>query len=100
KTPKQLQTILDQFPFSEDCITTSYFVMFEDHPDEAKINTVKEIELPHDQFVIYSNILYLFPEKGYGKSKFNLKRFESILGVSGTARNYKTMTKLLSLSLN
>lgn len=97
RTQKALRTILVEFPFSHENITNSYFVLLKSKPNKENMDKANQIELAYDQFVIKSNTLYLFPEQGYGKSKFNLKRFESILEVKGTARNYKTITKLVSL---
>lgn len=99
RTQKELKSILKEFPFPQEQITQSYFVLFKSIPKKEKVDKVKLIELPFDQFVIIAHTLYLLPEQGYGKSKFNLKRFERILEVKGTARNYKTITKLVSLPL-
>lgn len=99
RTHAELESILNGFPFSKEHLSSSYFVLLKKEPDKALIQSAEAIELPFDQFKIISKTLYLFPEQGYGKSKFNLKRFESILNVRGTARNYKTMTKLVSLPL-
>ncbi|WP_115461125.1 DUF1697 domain-containing protein [Winogradskyella aurantiaca] len=99
RTQKELKSILKEFPFPPEQITQSYFVLFKTIPKKEKVDKVKLIELPFDQFVIKSHTLYLLPEQGYGKSKFNLKRFEKILEVKSTARNYKTITKLVSLPL-
>ncbi len=99
RTQRALQMILEEFPFPLEHIAQSYFVLLKSSPKIENITTANLIELPFDQFAIQSNTLYLFPEQGYGKSKFNLKRFERVLEVKGTARNYKTITKLVSLPL-
>ena len=42
--------------------------------------------------------IYFYCAIGYGKAKFNLNYFERKLMVNATARNYKTMLKLISMA--
>lgn len=98
KTMDDLSRILKKCPFSEDKKVLSYFVLLNKIPKPSLINEVSEKTYPNDEFVILNDCIYLYCEKGYGKSKFNLNYFEQKLNVNATARNYKTMIKLLSLS--
>ena len=58
---------------------------------DAEYCKVKEI-------VIKKDGLYFYCSTGFGKTKFNMNTYERKLKVTGTARNYNTMLKLLSLS--
>ena len=49
--------------------------------------------------IIINDCIYFYCAKGYGKAKFNVNFFERKLETFATARNYNTMVKLLSLSL-
>jgi len=98
KTPENLKQIFDNCPFSEEQKKTSYFMMLHDIPD---LNLVKEASkkvYEFNEYIIKNDCIYLFCEKGMGKSKFNAKYFEKKLNTFATARNYNTMLKLLSLS--
>ena len=97
-TREELKIIFDNCPFSEDKKTQSYFIMLDAIPSKKLVEAASEKTYPDDQYKILNDCIYLFCAKGYGKAKFNLNVFENKLNVNATARNYKTMVKLLSLS--
>jgi len=98
KTPENLKQIFDNCPFSEEQKKASYFMMLHDIPDMNLVKEVSEKVYEFDEYIIKNDCIYLFCEKGMGKSKFNAKYFERKLNTFATARNYNTMLKLLSLS--
>ncbi|WP_178983272.1 DUF1697 domain-containing protein [Winogradskyella helgolandensis] len=98
KTQQELKTIYSNCPFSEDKKVDSYFVMLSEIPDQQLVEEASQKVYPNDIYVILNDCIYLYCEKGYGQSKFNLNFFEKKLNVNATARNYKTIVKLLSLS--
>lgn len=97
-TREELSVIFNDSPFSEDKKLQSYFVMLSVVPDKKLVEDVSQKSYPDDEYVILNDCIYLFCAKGYGKAKFNVNFFENKLNVNATARNYKTMVKLLSLS--
>ena len=98
-TRLDLKRIFDDCPFSEDKKKASYFLMLHDAPDEALIKVASEKIYEGEEYVIISDCIYFFCAKGYGQAKFNVNFFERKLETFATARNYNTMVKLLSLSL-
>ncbi|MGJ8548027.1 DUF1697 domain-containing protein [Winogradskyella wichelsiae] len=94
----ELEIIFNNCPFSDDKKESSYFVILSNIPNKNLIKTTSEKTYPDDDYKILNNCIYLFCSKGYGKSKFNLNYFEKKLDVNATARNCKTIVKLLSLS--
>ncbi|MBU2927749.1 DUF1697 domain-containing protein [Winogradskyella psychrotolerans] len=98
KSQQELRTIYNNCPFSEDRKVESYFVMLSKAPDQKLVDVASKKKYPNDDYVILNDCIYLHCEKGYGRSKFNLNFFEKKLNVNATARNYKTIVKLLSLS--
>ena len=54
---------------------------------------------PNEEFVITNNCIYFYCSTGYGNAKYNNKFFERKLKTTATARNYKTMVKLIAMSL-
>jgi uncharacterized protein (DUF1697 family) len=52
---------------------------------------------PEDRFIITASAVYLWLPDGYGNSKLTNTFFESLLGVTATTRNWKTVTQLLIL---
>ena len=98
KTNATLQSIFNDCPFSQIKKENSYFFILNREPQILDIEEASRISYPNDEFVITKKCIYLYCEKGYGRSKFNSSSFEKKLNVIATARNYKTMLKLLSLS--
>ena len=100
KTRAELQTIFDDCPFTEDVKSKSYFAILSAIPNEELVKIASEKVYENEDYHIHNNCIYFYASKGYGNAKFNLKWFENKLELNATARNYKTMLKLLSLSQN
>ena len=98
KTRHDLQRIFNDYPFTNEKKEASYFMMLHNVPSEEMIVEASKKVYEFDQYVIKNDCIYLFCDKGMGKSKFNTNFFENKLNTFATARNYKTMLKLLSLS--
>ena len=49
------------------------------------------------RFALDGGQIYLHVPNGFGRSKLTLDYFERRLGVRGTVRNWRTVTKLLAL---
>ena len=64
------------------------------HPDLTGLNALK---LDAEAFVLRGKVFYLYAPAGIGKSKL-AARFEKLLGVTATARNWNTVVKLLEMA--
>ncbi|MEW4923821.1 DUF1697 domain-containing protein [Algibacter sp. 2305UL17-15] len=95
KTPKELQQIFDDCPFPEDKKINSYFMMLYSAANKDLVNEVSKLSYPNEAFKITDNAVYFYCSTGYGKAKFSNNFFERKLKVTATARNYKTMVKLV-----
>jgi len=100
RTRQELQAIIDNCPFSEEKMKDSYFMILHTVPTTNSIESVSHISYPNEEFVITNACIYFYCSIGYGQTKFNMNSFERKLKVKGTSRNYRTMTKLLSLCEN
>ena len=98
RTRQQLQKIFDDCPFSEDKKINSYFAILSHSPDKDLVQEAYVKTYENEEYKIINDCLYFYSNRGYGNSKFSLNYFEKKLNVNATARNYKTMLKLLSLS--
>ncbi|MDD7886890.1 DUF1697 domain-containing protein [Flavivirga sp. 57AJ16] len=98
KTPEDLQYIFDNCPFPDEKKTNSYFTLLYSVPDKGLIDDVSKITYPNETFVIANNCIYFYCSTGYGKAKYNNNFFERKLKTTATARNYKTMVKLIAMS--
>ncbi|MFC3876803.1 DUF1697 domain-containing protein [Winogradskyella maritima] len=98
KTPSELRVIFDDCPFEDAVKQVSYFVLLSQKPTSDKVGIAQQKTYPNEEFHIINDVIYFFPKNGYGRAKFNLAYFERVLETKATARNYKTMLKLLELS--
>ena len=97
KTKKELQLVFNDCPFIQVKKKQSYFIMLQEAPSIELVALALKKKYENEEFKIIKNCLYFYSEAGYGKSKFNANYFERILKTPATARNYKTMNKLLQL---
>lgn len=98
RTRADLQRIFNDSPFSEEKKTKSYFTILSTTPNPELVKIASEKVYEGEEYYIINDCIYFYCEKGYGKAKFNMNFFERKLNTIGTARNYNTMVKLLSLS--
>ena len=58
---------------------------------------MNEIKTKSEQFVLTNKVLYFYAPQGFGISKLGAKAGR-LLGVDTTARNWRTVGKLLELA--
>jgi uncharacterized protein (DUF1697 family) len=72
-------------------------IFLHERPSEAQINKVVNINYPPDKFKIIENEIYIYCPNGFGRTKLYTNFFEKKMGVTGTARNWKTITTILEI---
>lgn len=97
-SPSELKNIFVSSPFPKEKKENSYFMMLYSKADKDLVNNISELSYPNEEFKITDKAVYFYCLVGYGKAKLGNNFFERKLKVTATARNYKTMVKLLSLS--
>lgn len=95
---QELKQIFDDCPFSSEKKENSYFMMLYTSANKNLVHEISKLSYPNEEFYITDSCVYFYCSLGYGKAKMNNNFFERKLKVTATARNYKTMVKLLSLS--
>lgn len=99
-TKLKLDTILINCPFSEEKKVNSYFIILSEVPKKDFVDEIYKQSFPNEEFIITENCIYIFYPFGAGKAKLGVNWFEKQLKVKATARNYRTMAKLLQMSSN
>lgn len=103
-TSKRLKVTAENLPFSTLNIDEegSKIILF--FLSEAAESCSKAILEPYltnaEQLVMGDDTIYLYCPNGLGKSKLTNKLIETKLKLTSTARNIKTVNKLLSLTVN
>jgi uncharacterized protein (DUF1697 family) len=67
-------------------------------PLETQVQKVRNIDYPPDKFKIYGREIYIYCPSGFGRTKLYTNFFENKMSVIGTARNWKTINKLLEMA--
>jgi len=63
-------------------------------PGSASLKLLETLRAASEKSALRGKVLYLHAPQGIGRSKF-AARAEGLLGVAGTARNWRTVTQLL-----
>ncbi|TXN38128.1 DUF1697 domain-containing protein [Flagellimonas hymeniacidonis] len=100
-TGGEIERILKENPFINKTTENNlYFVLLKEVPNQSLVDEFNAISFDHEDFYITDNCVYLCCKRGYGNAKLNNNLIERMLKVSATARNLRTMQKLLELSGN
>ena len=87
---------LNPFPQAvEDPKTLSFFFLAED-PATPDMKAIENARIPSEKFKLIKRVFYLNAPDGFGRSKLAANA-EKWLGVATTARNYRTVEKLLTM---
>ncbi|MEO0562180.1 MAG: DUF1697 domain-containing protein [Chloroflexota bacterium] len=99
-TVPRFRDAVNAHPFTEAHLAQPSFVrvvFLDELPTPDKVEALMAA-IPGDEQVWHvGRALYVFYPSGGGKSKLDLNRMERALGVTGTARNWNTVQKLLGL---
>jgi uncharacterized protein (DUF1697 family) len=87
-TPNKLDKLVKSSPFTND----------QSKPKSENVTSLNKQQFIDEHFVATSTCVYIVYEKGAGRAKLTTNKMESTLNVSITARNYKTVSKLITLS--
>lgn len=98
RTREALNTIFDGCSFPEDKKTVSYFMILNQIPDKDLVDDISQKAYPNEEFIALEKCIYIFYALGAGKAKLTINWFEKKLKVKATARNCRTMAKLLEMA--
>jgi uncharacterized protein (DUF1697 family) len=96
----QMAKIVASNPFlgPETNPTMVHAIFLEDTPAADRVSALDPNRSPADRFSVSGEEIFVeYGPAGSGRSKLDLKYFEKTLGVSGTARNWNTVTRLLAI---
>lgn len=100
-TVEKLMKILNTNPYADDPDKKSlYFVLLKNHPNSDLVNEFSKVKFENEDFFITDHCVYLCCKAGYGKAKLSNNLIERKLKVEATARNLRTMRKMVELGQN
>ena len=97
KKGSELSEILSKCPFSDEKREKSYFILLKESPSQENIELTTGFSHPNEEFQIIEDCVYIYYSEGAGKAKMGVNFFEKKLKVKATARNFRTMAKLVAM---
>ncbi len=85
------------FPTAEENPGTLHLFFLTATPTEADLDGMSQIKSDSEKFELIEQVFYLHAPDGVGRSKL-AARAEKLLGVTATARNWRTARKMLELA--
>ena len=100
RTHKELAAVVAHDPFADEADDpTRYLVSFlSAKPDRTAIAQMKQAAEPPERVAVHGREIYAWHPDGIGRSQLAKSIDERRLGVGVTARNWRTLTKLLELA--
>lgn len=100
-TPNELKRVIDNHPYPNRKIedpAQPYVAFFSAIPKQENLTLLKEADFGKDEFVAAGKHMYLFYAESAARTKLSNAVLEKKLNVSSTARNWKTIHKLIELA--
>jgi len=98
RTAKQLAKVIEGNPFSTAEPGQLHVTFLAQKPSRAEQADLAKGSYPPDEFRIVGREVYLRCPNGYGRTKLGNQFLEKKLGVSGTTRNWRTITTLAEMA--
>jgi uncharacterized protein (DUF1697 family) len=98
KKSSELGKILSKCPFSDEKREKSYFILLKESVTHEDIDLTTSFSNLSEEFYIQNDCVYIHYAEGAGKAKMGNNFFEKKLKVIATARNFRTMAKLLDMA--
>ena len=96
---EELQQSADNNPFpeAESKPSTVHLFFLAEPPTNPDIDALTRLKTRSESFVLSDRVFYLHAPDGIGRSKLAAQA-EKLIGVDATARNWRTVSKLLELA--
>src|SRR4030095_6324133 len=85
------------FPQADEAPQTLHLFFLAKPAKAAQLDAMTELKAKSEQFVLKNKVFYFYTPQGFGISKLAAKA-EGLLGRDATARNWRTVGKLLDIA--
>jgi uncharacterized protein (DUF1697 family) len=92
----ELKNAIALNPFQEAEPNTLHFFFLSSAPENPNLQPLENVKKDSEQFRLLDRVFYLYAPEGIGRSKLAMKA-EKTLGVSMTARNWRTVNKIMEM---
>ena len=100
-TPKTLRQVIDNNPFlKKRGIDRSklHVTFLSARPQETNLEKINDLPRGDEAFHCVGKAMYLYCPHGYGRTKLTNNTIERLLAVSGTTRNWRTVSKIYEMA--
>ena len=101
RTSQELTDLFTSNPFLEEPRfdpSKMAVIFLHDAPSDNQLQKVANVDYPPDKFKIIGREIYIYCPNGFGRTKIYTNFFEKKMKVSGTGRNWNTITTILNMS--
>ena len=100
RTDRELARVVERNPLGDLMTDPARLLVtfLSAEPDAKRVRGIDPSEFEPDAFRIADREVYVWCPNGYAGTKLNHAFWEKQLGVTGTARNWRTVTRLLELA--
>jgi uncharacterized protein (DUF1697 family) len=85
------------FPAADENPKSLHLFFLTERPTKPDLKACEALKIRTERFELKGSIFYLHTPDGFGTSKL-AQRVERLLGVTGTARNWRTVTTLVEMA--
>ena len=85
------------YPEGADDPKSVHLFFLSERPEDPDVDSIEKIKAPSERYSLSDRVLYLYAPDGIARSKL-AAQVEKHLGVSATARNYRSATKIAELA--
>jgi uncharacterized protein (DUF1697 family) len=97
RTVDELRAVHAAHPFGSDTSRT-YVTFLAAEPDAAGVRVLEALDVAPEQVAVVGSDVFLRYPEGLGRARLTSALVERHLGVAGTNRNWRTVTKLVELA--
>lgn len=97
RTSSQLKAAAKTYPFDTSNHKKAHIVFLDDKPKTDSVKQLLELDFAPDQIKVTAGEIHCYFPNGVLETNIGFKKMERILSVSGTARNWRTVQKLIEL---
>lgn len=99
RTVSELQEVVNANPFADAGVQADklHVLFLASVPDRAHVEALDSNRSPGDEFAVLGREVFLHCPNGIARSKLTNNYFDSSLSTTSTARNWRTVRKLLDL---
>jgi uncharacterized protein (DUF1697 family) len=95
-TPQELKEAVASNPYPEAEPRTLHLTFLASTPEDPDLAALERLRKDNERFALEGRTFYFHAPDGVGKSKL-FARIERSLGVPGTARNWRTVSRLAEM---